>query len=108
LRYASNPRGSATIAFSDVELASGMVVRGPRLMRGKHWPLLGWPSYRMRGKHGVSKSNVVGRQICDKAIEFRDRPTRDQYTTAIIELIRSARPTVLADAGTRRGALDPP
>jgi hypothetical protein len=73
----------------------------------KHWPWLGCPSCRMRGKHGVSTSNVAGRQICDEPLEFRDRAPRDQYTTAIIGLIRNARLTVLADAGTGSGAFDP-
>jgi DNA-binding cell septation regulator SpoVG len=82
-------RSGPMLAFLSVELASGMIVNGLRLMTGARGLWIAMPSQK--------RLDAGGKSIYSPILEFRDRATADRFNAMVIDLIRRQRPEALED-----------
>jgi DNA-binding cell septation regulator SpoVG len=82
-------RSGSMLAFLSVELASGIIVNGLRLMTRMHGPWIAMPSQK--------RLDAGGKSIYSPILEFRDRATADRFNAMVIDLIRRQRPEALED-----------
>jgi hypothetical protein len=88
------------LAFLSVELASGMIVNGLRLMTGKNGFCVAMPSQKQLDRDGKPRLDANGKPIFNQIIEFRDRATSDRFAAMVLELIRAAHPGAFDDEAT--------
>jgi hypothetical protein len=84
-------------AFLSIELASGMIVNGLRLMTGTRGPWIAMPSQKQLDRDGNPRLDASGKPLFNQIIEFRDRATADRFNAMVIDLIRAAHPEALED-----------
>jgi hypothetical protein len=85
------------LAFLSVELASGIIVNGLRLMTGTSGLWIAMPSQKQLDRDGNPRLDVNGKPQFNQFIEFRDRATADRFNAMVIELVRAKYPEALGD-----------
>jgi DNA-binding cell septation regulator SpoVG len=88
--------GGAALAFFDVELASGLIVRDCKLMPGKNggaW--VATPTVKLLDRAGQPILAPNGKQAWRELVGFRDRQTRDKFTRAILAAFERQHPGVI-------------
>jgi hypothetical protein len=75
--------------FIDVELASGLVINGIKLMvgpAGKYW--VAPPALQQRDADGHPLLDPSGKARWAAVIEFRDREARDRFNKTVLAALR--------------------
>jgi hypothetical protein len=85
------------LAFLSIELASGMIVNGLRLMTGTRGPWIAMPSQKQLDRDGKPRLDANGKPLFNQIIEFRDRKTSDRFNRTVLDLVRAAHPQALED-----------
>jgi DNA-binding cell septation regulator SpoVG len=88
-------RSGSMLAFLSVELASGMIVNGLRLMTGTHGPWIAMPSQKLLDRDGKPRLDGGDKSIYSPILEFRDHATADRFAAMVIEVVRRQRPEAL-------------
>jgi SpoVG len=78
--------------FCCVELASGLVLNGLRVMAGKSGLLVAMPAQKQLDAEGRRRLDASGKPLFDQIVEFRDRRTSDRFGAMVIDLVRAAHP----------------
>jgi hypothetical protein len=112
-----NPAGTV-LGYLDVQLPSGMIVNGCKLMvgpAGKHW--IAPPSQQQTNKDGSPKLDPNGKPIWSQTVEFVDRAASDRFRDLVLDALRRDYPEAAAPPSsspprrspprTRRSAADP-
>jgi hypothetical protein len=88
-------RAGAMLAFLSVELASGIIINGLRLMVGTSGPWVAMPSQKQFDRDGNPRLDANGKPQFNQIIEFRDRATADRFNAMVIDLVRAKYPEAL-------------
>ena len=86
------------LGYLDVELPSGMVINGSKLMvgpNGKHWVAM--PSERQLDRDGNPRLDDNGKQLWSPIVEFATRDARGRFSELVLAALRQQYP----------GAFDP-
>jgi hypothetical protein len=86
------------LGYLDVQLASGMIINGCRLMvgpAGRHW--IAPPSQQQTNKDGCPRLDPNGKPIWSQIIEFVDNKTRDRFGELILGALRRDYPDAFGD-----------
>jgi DNA-binding cell septation regulator SpoVG len=81
------------LGYVDVELPSGMIVNGCKLMvgpNGRHWVAL--PSQKQTNRDGTPRLDTAGKQTWADIIEFVGRDAREKFQNLVLEALRRAHP----------------
>jgi DNA-binding cell septation regulator SpoVG len=92
-------RSGAALGFIDVELPSGMIFIGLRLMTGKRGPWVAMPAQRQLGREGNPRRDANGKAIFSQIIKFRNRATANKFAAALLEALRRECPDALSGDG---------
>ena len=94
LKWTPRPDGSL-IAFFSVELASGLVLNGLRLMakEGGFWVAM--PAQKQTNRDGTDRLDAKGKPIYTQPLEFKDRATSDRFRDAVLDLLRRECPEAI-------------
>jgi DNA-binding cell septation regulator SpoVG len=87
-----NPAGTV-LGYLDVELPSGMVINGSKLMvgpNGKYWVAM--PSERQLDRDGNPRLDANGKQLWSPIVEFATRDARGRFSELILEALRRQHP----------------
>jgi DNA-binding cell septation regulator SpoVG len=91
LRIRRNPAGTM-LGFASAQLSSGMIINDLKIMRGPKSALwAAMPSVKQLDRDGKPVL-VNGKPTWRDFIEFRDKATRDRFSTLVIDLVRDAHP----------------
>jgi DNA-binding cell septation regulator SpoVG len=85
------------IGFLSIELSSGLIINGAKLMigqAGKHWIAL--PAERQVDRDGNPKLDANGRQAWSPIVEFRDRDARDRFNELVLAALQRQQPEALS------------
>jgi hypothetical protein len=88
------------LGFLDVQLPSGMIINGCKLMggaNGKHWIAL--PAQPQTGRDGSAKLDVGGKPIWAQIVDFADRAAADRFRELVLGALRRQHPEALHGAG---------
>jgi hypothetical protein len=88
------------LGYIDIELASGLIINGEKLMvgpNGKHW--IAPPAERAVDKAGNPIKDAKGKQLWNAFVDFRDKVTRDRFTDQVLAALRQAHPEAFGDGG---------
>ena len=97
---ARNAAGTV-LGYLDVELPSGMVINGSKLMvgpNGKHWVAM--PSERQLDRDGNRRLDANGKQLWSPIVEFATRDARVRFNELILAALRRQHPGALDEAGS--------
>jgi DNA-binding cell septation regulator SpoVG len=89
--------GSA-LAYLDIELPSGLILRDCKLMRGPSggfW--IAMLSQKQLDRDGNPVIGDKGKPIYKNFVDFKDRATRDRFTAHVVDLIRREHPDIVDD-----------
>jgi hypothetical protein len=78
-------RAGSLRGYLDVELPSGLILRGARLMvgpKGGRW--IAPPSVMRRDADGQPAKSQDGKTIWDQLVDFRDRAARDRFNELVL------------------------
>ena len=92
-------RSGAALGFIDVELPSGMILIGLRLMSGNAGPWVALPAQKQLDRDGNPRRDVNGKPVFNQIVEFRNRATADKFTAEVITALRCEHPEALEDRG---------
>lgn len=88
--------GGPMLGYMDLELPSGLVINGCKLMLapgGVRW--IAPPSVRRVDKDGQSLIGEDGKPRYDQIVDFRDRQARDRFRDLALAALRDAHPEAL-------------
>jgi hypothetical protein len=95
-RFTSYKNVAGTVlGYIDVQLPSGMIVNGCKLMvgpAGKHW--IAPPSQQQTNKDGSPKLDPNGKPIWKEIVEFADKAARDRFGATVLDALRADHPDV--------------
>lgn len=92
-------RSGQTRGFVAIELPSGTIFIGLRLMTGKSGPWVAMPAQRQLDREGNPRRDANGKAMSSQIIEFRNRATADKFTAAVLEALRREYPDALDGDG---------
>jgi DNA-binding cell septation regulator SpoVG len=99
LKFAPVTSGGSMLAFLDVELPSGIIIRDVRLMRGQNGdPWIVMPSIKQTDRDGNPIIGDKGKPLYRSLVDFKDRATRDKFTAALIAVVRREHPDIVGDS----------
>jgi len=84
------------LGYLDVELPSGMVVNGCKVMigpNGKRWVAM--PSERQVDRNGNPRAGANGKQLWSPVIEFASRTAADKFRALILDALQRQHPGAL-------------
>ena len=87
----------AVLGYLDVELPSGMIVKGCKLMvgpLGKHW--IATPAEQQLDKKGNPRLAARGKTIWQPIVEFSTREDRTRFGELVLAALRRQHPEALA------------
>lgn len=87
--------GGSLLAYLDVEMSSGLIVRDCRLMRTNGTLWIAPPSQKQVDRDGEPILDERGKPRYRNFVDFRDRSTRDRFSSAVINAIRREHPDAL-------------
>ena len=94
LRWHPHRNSAGTVlGYFDVQLASGMIVNGCKLMTGptgKYW--VAPPSQQQTNKDGSPRLTSDGRPVWKGVIEFADKAARDRFCETTLRALRAEHP----------------
>jgi hypothetical protein len=93
-----NPAGTLC-GFADIELPSGMIINGCKLMvgpRGKYWIAL--PAIKQLDAHGNPLLDANNKPRWAAVVEFRDRAAANRFRDLVLEALRRQHPTAFDGA----------
>jgi hypothetical protein len=100
-RFTSYKNAAGTVlGYIDVQLPSGLIVNGCKLMvgpAGKHW--IAPPSQQQTNKDGSPKLDLNGKAVWKEIVEFSDKAARDRFGRAVLDALRAAHPEALDENG---------
>jgi hypothetical protein len=82
--------------YLDVQLPSGMIVNGCKLMvgpAGKFW--IATPSEKAANKDGLPTLGPNGKQVWAQTVEFVDRAAADRFRDLVLDALRRTHPEAL-------------
>jgi hypothetical protein len=93
-RWRPYPNAAGTIrGFIDVELASGLIVNGCKLMRGPQGkPWIAPPSVKQLDADGNPLFDIKNKPRWSPIVEFRDRAAADRFRDLVLEALRRQHP----------------
>jgi hypothetical protein len=87
--------GGSALAYLDIEVGSGLVLRECQLMRGPNGAFwIAMPSQKVIDRDGNPILDQRGKPRYRNFIDFRDRANRDRFADAALDLIRREHPDV--------------
>jgi hypothetical protein len=92
--------GGVTLAFFDLELPSGIIIRDCKLMPGKAGdPWIGMPSVKQVNRDGgaIPDPKRPGKPLYRELVSFRDRAVRDKFTKSVLDALRRHHPGLVDD-----------
>ena len=96
-----NPAGSL-LGFFAVELPSGMVIHGLKLMVGpKGRRFVGMPDAKRRDRDDQPVLDEAGKPVWDPVVEFTDRAARDRFSTLVLGALRAQHPQLFDGEGAQ-------
>jgi DNA-binding cell septation regulator SpoVG len=96
-----NPAGTV-LGYLDVELPSGMVINGSKLMvgpNGKHWVAM--PSERQLDRDGNPRLDDNGKQLWSPIVEFATRDARGRFNELVLAALRRKHPGAFDQEASR-------
>jgi hypothetical protein len=85
-------RSGALCGFAEVELASGLIISGLRIMRGERGLWVAMPAQKQADADGNPRLDANGKALYEQIIAFRDRKTSDRFGAMVIALVSAAHP----------------
>lgn len=85
--------------YLDVQLPSGMIVNGCKLMvgpNGKFWVAM--PSQKQLDREGRPRLGASGKPTYNQIIEFVDRAAADRFRDLVLDALRREHPDALGGA----------
>jgi hypothetical protein len=92
-------RKSKLLGFATVELPNGLVICDAPVMAGTGGPWATLPAKPELDRDGRRKLDANGKPIYTPALRWSSCALVDQFSAAVVELVRAAHPEALADAG---------
>jgi DNA-binding cell septation regulator SpoVG len=83
-----------------VELDSGLVIPGIKVMAGSRGPFVLLPEQPVL-KDGKLKRDINNRVVYAATVQWRDRATADKFSAAVIELLLQRYPNALEPGNDR-------
>jgi len=81
------------LGFLDVQLPSGMIVNGCKLMvgaNGRHWVAL--PAQPQINRDGSAKLDASGKPLWAQILDFADRAGADRFRELVLGALRRQHP----------------
>ena len=89
------------LGYADIELPSGLVINGCKLMRGPNGSLwIAMPSERQVDRDGNPRLDANSKQLWRPIVEFANRGTADKFQQLILDALRRQHPETLGGAGS--------
>jgi hypothetical protein len=85
------------LGYLDVQLPSGMILNGCKLMVGANSKLwIATPSEKAANKDGSPRLDPKGKQVWAQTVEFVDRPATDRFRDLVLNALRRTHPEALS------------
>jgi DNA-binding cell septation regulator SpoVG len=85
-------RSGALLGFCSVQLPSGLVINGLRVMTGADGLWIASPAQKQVDRAGQPRRDANGKQIYSQIVEFKDKPTADRFRDLILDLVHRQYP----------------
>jgi hypothetical protein len=88
-------RSNHLLGFAKIELPSGLVINDVCILAGERGPWASPPAKPQVDRDGNVVRESNGKLRYSPVIEFRDKETRNRWSDAVIEAVRTAHPDAL-------------